>query len=112
MRTGGSYNCGGGACDRDYDYLLSFTQQIDVTATLAQVKFEVKDKNHSNALRTFFLTNFTHNFDGYINMKHQGWELSEYWEFNGMAYTLTATDSNGYSVVYTGTFTNDESDFL
>jgi hypothetical protein len=55
MRTGSSYNCGGGACDRDYDYLLSFTQQIDVTATLAQVKFEVKDKNHSNALRTFFL---------------------------------------------------------
>jgi hypothetical protein len=111
MRTGGSYNCGGGACDRDYDYLLSFTQQIDPTATLAQVKLEVKDKNHGNALRTFFLTNFVHNFDGYINMKHQGWELSEYWEFNGQSYTLTATDSNGYSIVYTGTFTNVESDF-
>lgn len=31
--------------------------------------------------------------------------------FEGQTYTLTVTDSNGYSNTYTGTYTNDVSDF-
>jgi hypothetical protein len=62
-------------------------------------------------MRTFVITQFVHNFSGYIQILHQGWELSEYWEFNGKPYTLVVTDSNGYSNTYTGTWTNSESDF-
>jgi hypothetical protein len=111
MRTGGSYNCGGGACDRDYDYMLSFSSTLNSGATIANIKLSVADSNHSNTMRTFVITQFVHNFSGYIQIMHQGWELSEYWEFNGKPYTLVVTDSNGYSNTYTGTWTNSESDF-
>ena len=111
MRTGPAYNCGGGSCDRKYDYMLSFSSSMNSGASISEIKLSVPDNNHGNTMRTFIITNFVHNFSGYILIKSQGWELSEYWEFNNKPYTLVVTDSNGYSNTYTGTFTNSESDF-
>ena len=111
MRIGRAYNCGGGSCQRDYDYMLSFTSTLDSGATIANITLSVNDANHSNDLRTFVITNYAHTLDGYIPIKSQGWKISDYWEFDGKTYTLVITDSNGYSNTYTGTWTNSESDF-
>lgn len=122
----GEYSCGGGECDRDYGYGISYSVTLNPSATLKEIILKVTDRNRpghsSTGLKTFVINNFTYNvvpppyqsnpaINGYLNFFAMGAELNEYLDFDGQTYTLTVTDSNGYTNTYTGTYTNDESDF-
>ena len=115
IRTGvevsGEYNCGGGACTRDYRYLLSFSRTLNTGATLTEIVMTIRDSAW-NQNRTFVITNFDHNYTGgYIMFKMNSAELSDDWEFGGQPYTLTVKDSNGVTNIHTGIFTNDTTDY-
>jgi hypothetical protein len=122
----GAYNCGSGACDRDYGYGISYSLTLDPSATLKTIVLKVTDRTRpghtSQGLQTYVITNFTYNvipapyqsdtpINGYLHFFAMGGELTEYLDFDNQTYEMIITDSNGYSTTYTGTYTNSETDF-
>ena len=124
---GNAYNCGGGSCSRWANNYISFTSNKSINATITSISITL---NYGNAMvnnaslgtKTFNLTNYVTSTvnetndtrasarTGYMNFDNFSFDGNGYW-FHDRPYTITITDSNGFSSTYTRTYTASLADF-
>jgi hypothetical protein len=95
---------------RSYAYKLSFKPLIDQTKNLSEISLKVFDNNKKET-KDYSIENFTFDRSGYaIFLTEYNIKDKDMLDFNDQAYTLTIKTSDGKSVSYDGTFTDDLND--